>query len=186
MLLSAFTIAALLACSATAQQQKGRDNLEKLVEALAQAPTLNCNYSEDGAADATVMEQPVQAVKDIVKLRGKAIPFLIQHLNDLRLTNATFNGGFSRDKPIRVPVGYICLDILLSIVSGKSPVKIRNCFDDGLGACVEPGYYFRPDEYYPAGENYLARDGVYRAKKNWQQAYSTGKLNFSYPVWWEK
>lgn len=61
-------------------------------------------------------------VLDIAALRGKAVPLLIGHLDDTRPTSATvLFGGYLMDKTVRVPVDFICLNILTSIVerSGK-------------------------------------------------------------------
>ncbi len=67
-----------------------------------------------------------------------------------------------------------CLDILTNIIDAPE-VLIKDCADDGLGACVEKGYYFRPGETEGAiiGE----------VKANWQRAYSEGKVKFKSPAW---
>jgi len=36
-------------------------------------------------------------------------------------------------KPMQVPVGYVCLDILIGTTKGR-PVHEPDCADDGLGA----------------------------------------------------
>src|SRR5262245_36637537 len=96
LLLAASTFGVLLLAQANGQVKNEQAKLDKLIDALVIAPTRNCNYVEDGAADATVMQNPVQTVREIVSVKDKAIPLLIQHLDDLRLTAATFDGGFSR------------------------------------------------------------------------------------------
>jgi len=180
-----------LTCLSVHAQAKGN----RYIDALASAPSLVV-YSEDGAADATVtnvgannsgaVENPIPEVRSIINLGARAIPLLIAHLNDTRLTSATFNGGFTRGKPIRVPVGYVCLDILTHIIGDNPHIFVRNCGDDGLGACVNSEYYFRPDEYYPAGHDYIAREGVHVAKVNWLRAYRKGLIKFQYPAWWKR
>lgn len=167
----------------------------RYIDALAAAPSLVV-YSEDGAADATVtnvgannsgvVENPIPEVRAIINLGARAIPLLIAHLNDTRLTSATFNGGFTRGTPIRVPVGHVCLDILTHIIGNNPHIFIRGCADDGLGACLKGEYYFRPDEYYPAGRDYIAREGVHVAKVNWLRAYRKGLIKFQYPDWWKR
>jgi hypothetical protein len=60
-------------------------------------------YAEDGAGDGTVMQsgelidsgplvKPVRAVKAVVDLRARAIPMLIDHLDDARPTKIVFAG----------------------------------------------------------------------------------------------
>ncbi len=52
---------------------------------------------------------------------------------------------------------------------------VEDCADDGLGACVRDGYYFRPDE---------AKTSVIgEVKANWQQAHQDGKVKFKNPAW---
>jgi hypothetical protein len=83
-------------------------------------------------------------VRAILDLEPSCIPVLVAHLDDQRLTSAKFDGGRFAHAPIQVPLGYICLDILLHATSGNA-VHVADCADDGLGACVRSGYYFRPD-----------------------------------------
>jgi hypothetical protein len=165
--------------------QAGRQQ-DSLIDALTSAPALVA-YVEDGAAWMSVLDGSSATVKAIVSLGAEAIPLLISHLDDTRLTSATFDGGVTRGRPIRVPVGYLCLDILLEIVDDRAPVFIKDCADDGLGACIEPDYYFRPDEYYPgAWKEYRAREGVRVVKRSWERAYRSKLLHFRSPVRWAK
>ena len=70
---------------------------EKLIDALVAAPNLYVRYVEDGAADNSVLalyengdvnvaRQNPKEVLDIVALGKKAIPLLIEHLDDRRPT----------------------------------------------------------------------------------------------------
>jgi len=112
---------------------------------------------------------------------------LIAHLDDTRLTSAKlcsyFPGGRSECAP--VPVGYVCLDILMSIV--RAPTIIRSeCGDDGFGACIVNGYYFRPDAYVRNGDRFVANAEVHRVKSNWQRANRKRYLKYEYPEWWKR
>ena len=169
----------LLPGNLPAQSNRLRNNT-KYIDALISEPAL-VTYGDDGAGDATVMnigtndmgivERPLPAVRDLVKLGPTAIPLLIAHLDDTRLTSAKFfyyRRGKERTLP--VPVGHVCLDILTSII--KAPrIFTAECGDDRLGACFEVGYYFRPDAYVSNGDRVVALAIVYRAKSNWQRAY---------------
>jgi hypothetical protein len=165
-------------------------SLSGYIDALVKAPKLT-TYSNDGAADATVtevgsndmgiVENPIQSVRDIVNLGANAIPLLIAHLDDTRLTSAIFDPN--RRKP--VPVGYVCLDILTNIVRARN-ILIENCVDDGLGACIKRGYYFRPDAYDSEGSRYVAHANVRRVKLKWRQAYLERRVRFRFPSSWRR
>lgn len=168
------SLAVMLLMCLTAQA-KGN----QYIDALVSAPSLVA-YSGDGAADATVTENPAPAVRAIVNLGAKAIPLLIAHLDDTRLTSATF-----RRNDVRVPVGHVCLDILTHII--KAPrILIADCADDGLGACIREGYYFRPDAFSHNGSRLILRPAVSRVKRNWQRAYRRGYIKYQYPEWWKR
>ena len=136
-------------------------------------------YFEDGAADGTVTEERpfskynpepkgFALVKAVVDLKATAIPLLIEHLDDARPTRTLFNG-----KP--VPLGHIALDILTNIVGLNREVIDTDNTDDGLGAGIQIGFYFRPDAS-------LAE--MKRVKENWRRLYRRGKISFSYPLMW--
>ena len=165
-------------------------NRSRYIDALANAQKL-VTYSDDGAADATVtevgsnamgiVENPIQSVRDIINLGAGAIPLLIAHLDDTRPTSAIFDTN--RPKP--VPVGYVCLDILTHIVRARG-ILIDDCADDGLGACIKDGYYFRPDAYTSEGKRYVARSDVRNVKLKWRRASLRGLIKFRYPAWWKR
>lgn len=145
---------------------------ERYIDSLVSAPQLIV-YSEDGAADATVVGNPVPEVRSILRMGAKAIPLLIDHLKDTRLTSAKFG----RSQAQRVPVGYICLDILSNIVMSKR-ILIEDCADDGLGACVRNGYYFRPDAYSWKKGRVVAKPEVFSGQVKWKRAYRSGKIKY--------
>jgi hypothetical protein len=162
------------------------DSREVLIEALVKAP-FKTVYHDDGAADVTVtavattdssrQDAPAQ-VRALLDVGPSCLPLLIAHLDDQRLTSVTFDGGRFARAPIEVPLGYVCLDILMNATAGQA-VHIVDCADDGLGACVRAGYYFRPDV--------LSRpDGVVtmrQVKTRWQRAYRAKRVRFEYPTW---
>ncbi len=156
------------------------------VAALLNAP-LTTIYHDDGAADATVMVIPTPdssqetappKIRAILDLGPRCIPLLIAHLDDHRLTKTRFEGGAFRNAPIQVPLGHVCLDILLHVTKGRG-VLIEDCPDDGLGAGIRPGYYFRPDVLHGHGGIAAMR----RVKARWRQAYKAKHIKFEYPAW---
>ena len=163
----------------------------KYIDQLLSVPDFGIEYYEDGAADASVLWpqiskppygnlKPAAPVKAILELKTRALPLLIDCLADARLTNAVFGGNKITNR-MKVPVGYVCLDILMGIVPGK-PVADPDCADDGLGACMNPGFFFRPDDYYSCGPNEcIARPWVLVVQKNWRAQYRSHRLRFKYP-----
>lgn len=153
-------------------QSVERAGHNKYIDALVAAKDLRVTYVSDGVSDASVLSFPVPEVRDVLTLGSDAVPLLIEHLDDTRLTAAIFNGHEEGNKP--VSVGHVCLDILIGSVD--APVaEIEDCADDGLGACVEEGFYFRPDE--------TSLKEMEEVKVNWQRAYRDGKVKFAYPAW---
>jgi hypothetical protein len=128
-----------------------------------------------------IVENPIQSVRNIVNLGAGAIPLLIAHLDDTRPTSAIF--GTNRPKPVLV--GYVCLDMLTHIVRARG-LLIEDCADDGLGACIKDGYYFRPDAYIRDGKRYVARSDVRNVKLKWRQAFLKGLVKFRNPAWWKR
>jgi hypothetical protein len=150
---------------------------EKMISALA-AIDFGSVYS-DVSGDGSVTEQGRLAtsgpdaeafaqIKAIVDLREMAIPLLIQHLDDARPTQTTFD-----EKP--VPLGHIALDILLHIVGENHKILVTDCANDGLGSCFRPGYYFRPDAKLPR---------MRIVKQNWMRSLRQGEIAFVYPQSW--
>jgi len=207
----AFSLLSLGSCSTTSQMQSqsvsptpsespvvsftktSTPSTENLIDALVNAPEL-VTYGEDGAHDATVLAlylqngdevvPPKKGVRDIVALKGKAIPLLIGCLDDTRETSAIFIGGYVSGKPYpKVPVGHVCLDILIHI-SKNLDDNDKNCprGEIELGACIKDGYYFRPDDYTNIGQE---RPIVRIVKANWLKAYRNGRVKYDYVVTWK-
>jgi hypothetical protein len=165
----------------------GQNVPDALMDELVSTPDLGVVYVADGAGDGSVLnDKPVAAVKKIVNLREAAIPLLIRHLNDTRVTSAKYKGGEHWTTPIEVPVGYLCLDILSQIVNDKKVLFVhgrRDCDYDGMGACFQPKYYFNPDDYSMQGERLVPGRRVLAAKQNWEAARKAGLLKFRLPSW---
>ncbi len=158
------------------------NELDQYITTLVNSPRLNDGYYfEDGASDYSVLvPNPDKAILEIIKLGDKAIPILIEHLDDTRLTSTTFH---IKSNHIKVPVGHICLDILRGIVEHNPPMFYESN-DDGLGYSwgLNDGYYFRPDDYISSDKNnYRIRLIVKIVKNNWKQAYEQNKVKYRYP-----
>ena len=176
-----FLLLSLIAASDIAAQSVVISKPEQEARLLALADAdFGDVYSPDGAGDGTLTYQgeilkstganlkPDDRVKAIVDLRASAIPLLIAHLDDTRPTRTMFEG-----KPI--PLGHMALDILTHVIKQTDVVFVRDCDQDGLGACIHTGYYFRPDAALADMEN---------TKDKWRRLYAHGRVVFQYPKWW--
>jgi hypothetical protein len=165
-----------------------QSSTDAIIDELVSTPNFGVVYIADGAGDGTVLNgNPAAAVKEIVNLRDKAIPLLIRHLDDTRTTSALYKGGNHWANPLAVPVGYLCLDILSQIVGDNRILFVegqRDCDSDGMGACIQPKYYFDPDAYSVGkGDHLLPSKKVLNVKRNWESARQIGLLKFSFPSW---
>jgi hypothetical protein len=161
----------------------------KYIDALVHVKDFGTHYYDDGAADATVLflqgdrvplDSPPDAVLDMVRLGGDSLPLLIDCLSDGRLTAIRFDGN-ATTKAMNVPVGYVCLDILMGVTRGK-PAHDPNCAADGLGGCMETDFYFRPDDYYHCWKDHcFVRPWVFAVQRTWRRAFSQKQLHFRNP-----
>lgn len=162
---------------------------KRYIDPLLLVKDFGTTYFDDGAGDATVLfppshrdeyPMPAKSVLDILRLREKAFPILIDCLADGRLTHARF-GGNSITKEMLVPVGFVCLDMLTVIAPGP-PAAINDCDFDGMGACMNDGYYFWPDDYRRCWDSECDLKPWNRiVQKNWRRAYLSKRLRFRDP-----
>jgi hypothetical protein len=138
-------------------------------------------YINDGAGDESVLNtlhysggQNRECRKTLAKmiaLREEAIPLLIEHLDDMSPTQAKYQQA----EGLAVPFGFVCLDILMQITD--SPATIRDCKEEGMGACIHRPYYYLPD---------VSAKKAALVKEKWQALYRKGEIRYIYPEWWKK
>ena len=160
------------------------EDYRKYIDPLVTMDDAGVMYNDDGAADASVLfpgsGRPRDPVIALVRLRAKSLPLLIDCLSDTRVSKAGF-GGDATTRPMKVPVGYVCLDLLMGTAKNRAIFR-PDCADDGLGACVSTGYYFRPDDYFHCIEGDCdARPWVAVVQRNWRQLFLSGRLRFHNP-----
>lgn len=190
-LFGALAAASALAPPAGQQRLSSGADYQRYIAPLLQVKDFGIQYYDDGAADATVLfplsnaspyERPRDPVAALVRLGVKSFPLLIDCLNDGRVTNLEFSGN-TITRLMKVPVGYVCLDILMETTRGR-PVSDPDCADDGLGACMNYGYYFRPDDYCHCVERIRScdiRPWVEVVQRNWKQQFLRGRLHLHNP-----
>jgi hypothetical protein len=167
-----------------------RLELEKALEKLRHLSGLGEIYVEDAAADGSVVMIPPDyryARPEVVlflKCENQAAEVLIDHLDDTRLTSARFKGGTHWGRPIPVPLGFVCLDILISLSQFGSAIRDPETENnDGLGSGVRGDYYFRPDDYEIRRDRYFPLPHVFEVKASWRKALRDGRLRFEYSNW---
>jgi hypothetical protein len=189
MLLVCFMLVFLQIAGASQNQLSSSSEYRKYIDALLGVKDFGTHYYEDGAADATVLfpssttnpyGRPADAVVAIVRLRQRSLPLLIDCLSDTRVTTVVFDGN-RITKAMNVPLGYVCLDILMQTTEGN-PVSDPECADDGPGACMNLGFYFRPDDYENCWKDEcLLRPWVKVVQRNWKRQYLARRLRFRNP-----
>jgi hypothetical protein len=172
---------------AGAVQGCDRTEVRRAIEELRKIGTPEPVYVEDGAADGTLLVQPpsgkpLPLVERIIACPDEAGPELIACLDDERITQIQCKTKRTSFKPQGVPMGYLCLDLLLALTESNPIVSVLDCADDGLGACVHSGYYFRPDDYVRTGPRLKPLPVVYKVKKAWVRLLKSGGMRFRYPL----
>lgn len=160
------------------------------VDPLVAEPDFGIHYFDDGAADASVLypnrkgnpyARPSEPVLAIMRAGAKSIPSLIDCLTDGRTTSVYFDGNNITSK-MKVPVGYVCLDILMATPSGPGIEAKEDA--DGLGGGMNTDFYFRPDDYtncWPNLRECDIRPWVAVVQKNWTRKFLEGQLRFRNP-----
>jgi hypothetical protein len=179
-----------LTASATQPRLATAAAYHRYIDPLLTVKDFKTFYTEDGAADNTVLfplgdadhpyPLPADPVITLVRLRERSIPLLIDCLSDGRTTNARFDGAMTQLP--NVPVGYVCLDILFRTTKDPSVDDPVNC-GDGLDACIHTGFYFRPDDYTRCwgGDTCLLRPWINVVQRNWRAQYLAHRLRFHNP-----
>ena len=183
-------VAVCLAAGAAAQEPCSRQAVEQALQRVLELKDLGAIYFEDAACDGSIVKQPPDLrycrpqVAPILQCAEKAAAVLIEHLDDVRPTTATFAGGAHRVHPMVVPLGVVCLDMLLSISTTASVTyDAASGNNDVLGAGVAPRYYFRPDSYTTSNGRLSPLPIVLEVKANWQRALRAGQLKFEFSKW---
>jgi hypothetical protein len=165
----------------------------KYIDPLLAEPDFGIEYTDEGSAGATVLSPaakpgesraPRRSVMALVLLRARAVPLLIDCLADGRVTSLHFKTKKSA-KPVNVPVGYVCLDILTHVVE-KPSVSAQDCADEGPGACVQGGFYFGPADYYGCVSSQeksvcRLRPWIRIVQQNWIRQLMNNSLRFHDP-----
>ena len=164
----------LLGCSHGKKTNTVLSPIERDIESLSWVAFV---YVEDGACDGHVTDADSPYDRAIVRrlLCKEAIPFLIDHLGDFSPTCSVYRRG----KTITlVPVGYLCLDLVLLMSADHSPVFVdggnRTYSDDAFWPSAREGCFFEPGVLLEKG----AAVKMKKVQRAWQGAYDTDRLKF--------
>lgn len=151
--------------------------LRSTIDSLAKVRAEEVLYVEDGAGDGTVLrskDETATLVSKLTRCPEELGPLLIDRLDSRKLTSFKTETALTGPHGRAVTLGFVCLDLLLQIVVPQEELFDEDCADDGLGACVNPPYYFRPDE-----SDLVA---VSATKRAWQRLLRAGRLRFQGPA----
>lgn len=179
-------IAFVTVSSAQAKKPRRPVNNENLITALVTSKNLPGRFGDDGVFVNTLLEDDPtpREVRRILKLGAKAIPLLIAHLDDTRLTRMRFCCSGEAGEH-NVTVGDAALDILKRIVVNSAPMFDPKCVKDraegnevGEASCLEEHYEFSPPSFSGRGRSRRPTREVRIAKQNWQKAYARKKIRY--------
>ena len=156
---------------AQTRKVKKQSNGERLITALANSDNLPLIFRIDAGIFAEGSQGISPEVIQILKLRKRAIPLLIRHLDDKRIfknmVTCCTTDGSNGDGTEKVSVGEGVFNILTSIIRQSSPIYDVKClkkdrqFEESSDDCMRDKYYW--------GNN---------MKRNWLKAYRAGKIHY--------
>lgn len=162
----------------------------KYIDPLLAESNFGVEYTEGGGGDASVLyplrngnpyAPPSSSVIGIVRAGAKAFPALVDCLTDGRTTSVYFDGNNITER-MKVPVGYVCLDILMAIAQGPGIKTEEEA--DGLGGDMNTDFYFRPNDYancWPTLGQCDIEPWVAVVQKSWTKEFLKGQLQFRNP-----
>jgi hypothetical protein len=186
------TISFLLITSpAFAQHRTARraNHREALISALITAEDVRGIWGDDAMYIFTAAPE----IEAIFGLGRKAIPLLIDHLDDRRLLKVTvFNASGDRQEALDVTVGAACFDLLTYIIRTDARFFDQPCvreIDEGhVSSCALARYAVFPEHFWSHrkqdenglwfGEGLIVPKRVTRAKRNWQTAYRQHRIKY--------
>ncbi len=141
--------------------------MNKALEELGATPRVFVN---DGASDYTVSMLEPPSVRDLLDRDG--IHLLLARLDD---TSPTMTVIRDRGEEAMVPLGYLCLDLLLQMSADGSLVfDQRDIGDDGAWTNVLQPFFF-PANVLSGGQG---PEIMREVRAGWEEAFRLGRLRF--------
>lgn len=151
---------------------------EKLITEMAKSKNMPLLFRDEGVFMNTELPDEDNGippeVRRILELEEKAIPLLIAHLDDMRLTQMASCCA----EPTPVTVGDACLNILSVISKTTAPMFETPCDGDFSNSCLKEEYSFPTSSFTKRGKRRLPTKEVVTAKQNWLKAYRKKQIKF--------
>ena|GEM_PF-5496142 len=164
------------------KKSKPKTNGEKLITALIDAEGVSGVYGDDGMY--IFVQAP--AIQRIFRLKAKAIPLLIAHLDDKRLLRIGTNFTNENGNRLEITVGMACFDLQTLMIRHDSRFFDKKCLEEEIegtiGSCARKKYLIEPFDFWP-GEKLRVTKRILRAKRNWQTAYKKGRIRYTVYDW---
>jgi hypothetical protein len=172
LLLLMVMLSASPAVEAQTRRRPQSRNQEQLINGLLKVGGV---FGDDGMY--IFFEDP--EIKRLLKLKARAIPLLIAHLDDTRRLPMGTNYIDGRSYPITI--GAACYDILTLIIRQDARFFNKKCLKNleeaTTGSCARQRYTIFPWDFWQ-GEKLRVKPSVGRAKQNWLAAYRNGQIHY--------
>jgi hypothetical protein len=146
-----------------------KGNESKILSTLSK---VHVEFSTDGAGGSTLTSN--DKIRNLVfTYDDDILAVLIDNLANTEPTSSLVDGNEN------VPLGYVCFDLLCTLVK-KTDDWFSFCGDDGLWACV------RKDYFTPIANDEWNQGVAIAAQKHWLSLYEAGKLKIDRQYFNEK
>jgi hypothetical protein len=193
--LSTIVFLICFASTASIAQSKGakRETAgDKLITALIDSKNVTGIFADD----AMYLYAQTPEIQEIFALGKKAIPLLIAHLDDRRLTRVRASSAtFEKTEEFQVAIGAACFDLLSCIIRQDARFFDEDCLKDlreqGEGhtsSCANARYAVFPEDFWAGmkevrkdlweGKTLVVRKKVVQAKRRWQKAYRNRQIRY--------
>jgi len=160
---------------------------EDLMTSLTKSRNLPGILGDDGVFVNTALQSDDNMppeIRSILNLGPRAIPLLINHLDDTRLTRMVYCCFTTDSGSYPVTVGDVSQNILGAIVRHMRPLFDMKCEKeqaedaDGLTVCLEDKYGLSMPAFYKRGKARIPTRETRRAKQNWLKAFRSGRVKY--------
>ena len=193
-LLIIFALISFAASISPAQKKRAKHESrnDKLITALINAEGVRGIFADD----AMYLYTTAPEIEAIFALGKNAIPLLIAHLDDKRLTGVrTSSATFKKTEEFQVTIGAASLDLLNYIIREDAQFFDKGCLKDlheqsegHTSSCVNKKYAVFPEDFWAGeirirgnvwhGKTLVVKKNVVRAKRNWQKAYRKHQIRY--------
>jgi hypothetical protein len=179
-------------CFSQRKRAKRENRNDRLITALIDAEEVRGIFADD----AMYLYTGTREIQKIFALGKKAIPLLIAHLDDKRLTGVRASSAtFEKTEEFQVTIGAACFDLLNYIIAEDARFFDQDCLKDlrerGEGhtsSCANAKYAVFPEDFWAGeikvrgnlweGKTLVVKKKVVQAKRRWQRAYRNRQIRY--------